>query len=369
MLSLSHYLLFPSLRRFGETTFKSWQDSQKTTDLYTLCWDDVDKFKKEKFQEHSLTSSQVFPGTLPKEYDDITKSFIFALPRLYIDEIKSQSRIAQTEWSSDYSFDTNIRETCLTPAISHIYVAFSLLADCLYDPITNYFSRLVYKNMAAQMMLYKFWTFQTGRGRVDDHSRLDKLRERLKYMKPGENDEATSEIQKFLKIIKEYEEHLNIVYKLQCVKETCGSNSSSLLILSNPENFTVTASSGQQPSLKISGDVEIEGQLKIVPKQESKEDFVNWVEQEIGGVLKDTKEHDLPVIILPKGKICCLSSNKILFLNKNKWFKSKQDVTYPVINQLDQWSINKAIAATKNHSVVLVRHRDSTNEYAVIKSN
>jgi hypothetical protein len=242
MLRLDHGLLFPSLRRFGETSFKSWQDESKTTDLYTLYWDDIDKIKQDNFLHHSITSSSKFPGTLPKEYDDITKSFVFALPQKYVDEIKRQARTAQTEWSQNYQFDTNIREICLKPAITHIQVAFALLKDCLYDPSTNYFSRSPLKNITSQMMLYKFWSFQTGRSQVTRHSLIEDLEHESKL--DNVNSENGQHLFKFLDAIKKYEYDLDVIYT-QKISTCCGTSNSNQQ--SNSFHIDLTT-----PSLKLS---------------------------------------------------------------------------------------------------------------------
>jgi hypothetical protein len=55
----------------------------------------------------------------------------------------------------------------LTPAIEHIFVAFYLLGDCVYNEKSfGYDHDFPY----ACILAYKFWMYQTGGGLVWDHS-------------------------------------------------------------------------------------------------------------------------------------------------------------------------------------------------------
>jgi hypothetical protein len=67
---------------------------------------------------------------------------------------------------------------CLETANAHVMVAFSLLADCMYDAKKQYFCRGFLKQLYRTTMLYKFWSHQTGRGLLRIKSGLDELVER-----------------------------------------------------------------------------------------------------------------------------------------------------------------------------------------------
>ena len=217
MLHTSRPLCFPSLHRFGETTFKSWSDSEsaKTTELYTLDWEKIDQSKKEHFLKHDrVCSDMFFPGTLPTEYDKWVKKMIFAIPSHYLKEIRKSSYKALTEWDGDYPFDTSMREMCLGPAIAHVFVAFRLISDCLYDPVTNYFSREPIKIISTQALLYKFWSFQTGRGLVKGHSKFYKIEWMIKDQDIRLGDDSDKfQIRKFIQAINLYEEKLDELYQ------------------------------------------------------------------------------------------------------------------------------------------------------------
>jgi hypothetical protein len=186
MVHLQRSLLFPNLNFQSEAQFKSWSpdgpdfkrasNSGKTTSIFKLDWGAVDKIKEDRWlKDIAKTSDSKFPGTLPQKYDSWVKGMLFALPENYLSEIRRCARLAQTEWGTGRGFDTMIREICLQPAVEYAYVAFRLMADCLYDASTNYFYRGPDKGIATQALLYKFWSFQTGRGLVRSNSGFDKL--------------------------------------------------------------------------------------------------------------------------------------------------------------------------------------------------
>lgn len=193
MLALNFSLLFPRFSPQGEVSFKSWSDSQKTTDTYKLDWDTIDNIKKERYNRN-INKESPYPGTLPELYDNWVKNMIFAIPNTYKAEIRRCTHLALLEWGTNRPFDTMIREICLEPAISYIYVSFRLIADCLYDKEANYFYRGEDKAYATQAMLYKFWSFQTGSGLIKKHARFENL------------NHENNIVQDFLEVINKYEE-------------------------------------------------------------------------------------------------------------------------------------------------------------------
>lgn len=226
MLRLSHPLMFPRLVRQGETTFKSHSDSNKSTDIYKLNWAPMDEAREYRWIQRNgngpYTSDQTFylmkyPGTMPKEYDDWVKGLLFAIPRHYLDEIRRTANMAVIEWGKERGFDTMIRDVCLEPAINYAYVSFRLLADCIYDPETNYFYRHANKIITSQALLYKFWSGQTGWGLIRAHARFDKITwlitgekqdSKLIMGEKQNSNNETEEVRKFIKAIDKYEKQL-----------------------------------------------------------------------------------------------------------------------------------------------------------------
>jgi hypothetical protein len=215
-------LLFPSLVRCGETTFKSWSDGKSATTLYRLDWSRADSAREASWVKwvgdrpstsNTTTYLCKYHGTLPKKYDDWVKSMLFAIPQNYFDEIRRTARMGLIEWSTGRPFDTMIRDICLQPAIGYIFTSFRLLADCLYDEKTNYFYRGPDKVIAPQALLYKFWSGQTGGGLVRDHAHFNRIESMQCDCR--ENEECSkcvmdNPIWCFLQTIKEHE---NLVEK------------------------------------------------------------------------------------------------------------------------------------------------------------
>jgi len=170
MLALSNSLHFPSLKYEGDTTFKSWGSGGRTI-LFSIDW--------EKFDGKLMTDYHSFVSALPDKWDTWLKNFQFAIPDSYLNEIHRCSRLGLFEWSRQLSFDTSIREMCMKTGDAFIKVAFNLIADCAYDPDTNYFYRGNDKYLLPNVMLYKFWGHQTGRGLLWDKAELDKLEKRI----------------------------------------------------------------------------------------------------------------------------------------------------------------------------------------------
>jgi len=212
-----HSLHFPTLFRQGETTFKSWSSDnpEKSTTIYKLDWTRIDQIKKDLFDDTKKTSNEVFPGTLPNPYDPWVKNLQFTIPGQYLDEIRRCSRMAIIEWNTERHFDTMICDICLAPADAYAYVAFRLLADCLFDPEANYFYRGDNKVIVPQTLLYKFWSFQTGRGLIKDHARFDKITYMIDEPVGTVDQKTVSVVRNFIGTIKTYEEKLEEIYKNQ----------------------------------------------------------------------------------------------------------------------------------------------------------
>jgi hypothetical protein len=174
MLGVNHSLYFPKMKTVDhkELTPPDRRRRGATLMIYRLDW-----AEQQCRLRHSLNAGwrQQLAGkataklkpALPIEESILTLAdFRFSIDTEYKKEIRNQARQAMREWDAagDLSFDTNIREQCLAPAIAHVRVAFELLADCLYDPKTNYFDRETCGTAGLVMMLAQFWFHQTGAG-------------------------------------------------------------------------------------------------------------------------------------------------------------------------------------------------------------
>ena len=150
-----------------------------TINVYTLNW----SYKDEKVEgdhlqwlaNHWPTKNIPVHNRLPEKWENWLSGIKYAIPSTYYKEISNQSHLAIEEWNREYPFDTVIREMCLQSAIAHVAVAFKLVADCAYDPATNYYSRGDDKIILKYALMYRFWIGQTGGGLLKTHSEFDHL--------------------------------------------------------------------------------------------------------------------------------------------------------------------------------------------------
>lgn len=182
MLGIRNKLVFPKLIWMGEgPIIKGDIDSRRG--IYRLDWADFDgqlRKKHERWNEtHWPKKDFPYKSTLPPEYDLLLRDVHFAVNQSYSEEIHRNCRRALVEWNTYRGFDTCVREMCLEPGQSHIWVAFKLLTDCLYDSDAKYFHRGPEKWFLANAMVYKFWGHQTGSGLLWRNAKLDELGERV----------------------------------------------------------------------------------------------------------------------------------------------------------------------------------------------
>ena len=182
MLSYTSALYFPKLSYLENVRFGSWGNTTKPggyCPLYRLDWTKKDQKCEDDHEKwlRQCSPTRDFPlhPCLPDYIDAWLKNQKFAIPHHYMDEIRRNSKRGLEEWGMERSFDTNIREFCLKPAIAHIYTAFYLIADCAYDNAENYFYRGDDKIIIPHALAYRFWAHQTGRGCVRDHAYFSKL--------------------------------------------------------------------------------------------------------------------------------------------------------------------------------------------------
>ena len=203
MLSLNR-LLFPRLVHQGEAPLK---DSKLP--LYTLDWNPIDKTRRDRYvksivdEVKGIPIDKLYPfTTMPPPYNKWIKGLFFVIPHNYMEEIRRCARLGVIEWSTARPFDTMIKGICLEPAIDYIFVAFRLLADCVYDKKTEYYYRGKDKIFIAQALLYKFWSFQTGSGLIKDHAQFKRLE---CYRNVGLD---TPELEEFIKAINKHEKEI-----------------------------------------------------------------------------------------------------------------------------------------------------------------
>jgi hypothetical protein len=182
MLGIRNKLVFPRLKWVGEGPIvKGDIDSRRG--VYRLDWAEFDGVLRKKHENwnksHWPSKDLPYKSVLPPEYDLALRDARFAINQSYEEEIKRNCRRSLIEWNIHRGFDTCVREMCLEPGQSHVWVAFKLINDCLYDADTRYFHRGSDKWFLANAMVYKFWGHQTGSGLLRRNARLEELGKRM----------------------------------------------------------------------------------------------------------------------------------------------------------------------------------------------
>jgi len=155
--------------------------------IYKLDWTHIEnRFRQsyEKRVQQRLSQEVVdpiptFKNALPDKYMEMTDNLRFLLDTRYKKEINRASRLSMEEWSNAGGFDTMVNDWCVVPATKFVWLAFKLLSDCPFDPNTNKFDRRHERNIASNIMLYRFWFHQTGRGLIWYRAEINKLNDML----------------------------------------------------------------------------------------------------------------------------------------------------------------------------------------------
>lgn len=177
MLSLKNKKSFPKMVFLGEGILKN-QNHQSNTSLYRLDWTKHDETVKKKFEDwvknrYPNVTPEYTP--FPEEYDKWLDGLQFSISRSYMAEIKRMTQMALLELNVDRPFDLGIRDRCLEPAVSFVFATFMLVADCIYDPKTQWFERSIRNSIARHIMAYKFWYRQTNDNNLYSYARVRDL--------------------------------------------------------------------------------------------------------------------------------------------------------------------------------------------------
>jgi hypothetical protein len=204
MLRLPKGLLFPSLVPQNEISLKNLPGGGKTH-LYTLNWLSIETIKEKT------------PGIGPESLVSWTTNLSYAITNQFLEEIRHCSLKAAEEW--DHRHIPLIRNPAtqffaITPAIIYVLKAFHLLADCLYDSETGYFSRSDKKLVLPYALAYRFWSYQIEAKALQAYSCLKDLELYLN----GLSQEP--ELQSFgINLLKDIQDHTNKILEMEKKQE------------------------------------------------------------------------------------------------------------------------------------------------------
>ncbi len=191
-------LAFPHLCFITKVNFSSWSNAGKgTTSLYKLDWDEFDRNLAKRIG-HDLPYK-----ALPDAYEEQVKSLRFAISHNYRQGISHYSNLAQVERNRSWPYDTMVRDICLNVVAEAIRVAFFLLKDCTYDQETGGFDRSEDRSLFDNMLVWRFWVHQTGRGTVWRKADLDHLELLSGYIEEHDPERA-NRVREFLQNMREH---------------------------------------------------------------------------------------------------------------------------------------------------------------------
>lgn len=178
----------PHLKKIDEATVKHPEKPFKGN-LFILEWNSIEFRKFSKFEQFlrswDITDpneiNERFPGTTSNTNYEFTNKMKFVISNTYLNQIRNNVLQAYNSLVSVDIDDTMIREYCMKPSEMNIQVAFFLIADCLFDEETNYFDRKYHINHITSSLLWRYWSFSTGRGLLRKRCLIDELENNLKY--------------------------------------------------------------------------------------------------------------------------------------------------------------------------------------------
>jgi hypothetical protein len=194
------------------------KNKEEPVGLYRLDWsykeETVGKEHLEWLMKYWPQNKRVYTEQFPVEYRKWLDGKVYAISSSYLREIRRESELGMVEWNRNRSFDTMVREACLTPAIAHFRTAFFLISDCCYDMKTKSWQRN--RMVLLPALLYRFWVGETGRGLVRYHAEIPELEKKLNIVNIDE--ENRENIRRFLTTINELEEEIEKQFESMTVE-------------------------------------------------------------------------------------------------------------------------------------------------------
>jgi hypothetical protein len=203
MLRLPKNPLFPTLVFVKNVEFKKLQSGNKTG-VYCLDWEKIEGIKHERWanQFPCNPAPVTYCDCIPESQKKWVDGMQFLLSEEYLNEIRHCCFKAAEEWERTRPIDPAIN-----PALAYIDTAFHLLADCLFDSETEYYSRSGIKMLAPFILTYRFWAYQIPWWSVQHWVNLPELLLILEHIKKDKED-----IQSFgIQVYEDLKKHLKLL--------------------------------------------------------------------------------------------------------------------------------------------------------------
>lgn len=183
--------------------------------LFKLDWNIIDKMKFKEFHNFCISWNiddieeiyDRFPQVTSFNNLYKTDGMRFIINNDYLKQIRNNVLQAyNNEVNINVNNDTMIRDYCKKATEINIQIAFFLLADCLYDEKSNYFSRTDPIRLVTSSLLWRYWSFKTGRGLLRERCLINDLERNYENIFKNEN------ILKYIQDFDDWLEKLNKAY-------------------------------------------------------------------------------------------------------------------------------------------------------------
>jgi len=226
MLSRRNPLYFPKIVRVrdAELVHPKHADDKRNGGIFRLDWErqkDAIALKYiEWFERWHPGKDVLHMPSLPVRGYEWTEELLFFPARGYLEDIQHYAQLAISERNRAAKPAHLLPRRHITDVTeAAVFAAFSLLADCIYDTETKYYSRKARDEIARYVLAYKFWMNQTNLSFVRVRARLSSLEDDVENPVAGCPADYIEEARTFLKDIAVHEESADML--LQASLKPC----------------------------------------------------------------------------------------------------------------------------------------------------
>lgn len=196
----------PFLKKVNEVKVNHPEKSFKGS-LFKLDWNYIDSNKFSNFKSflndwniNDYTEvRRRYPGVTSSKNLKFTDGMRFLIKDDYLNQIRYHIFQAYDNLVNIRLSDTMIRDYCAKASHTNVQIAFFLLADCLFDEKKSYFDRNYNLRMITSSLLWRYWSFNTGRGLLLDKCLIYDLKQSLDYNFIDDKTQIENHIDDFYK--------------------------------------------------------------------------------------------------------------------------------------------------------------------------